>query len=346
MSSVSVPGGDGKLMQNNSVTLGVTVARKTGCRLTSVDEPETPLDRRQQGHADVGGLRAAVEGGNHGLAPRGCCATKPCLHASRVPPLGAEVAERVVDLTLGDPPAETTHWTAAMVATTVGVSAISVQRILRAHGLQTHRVHHFKLSNDPRFVEQVRDVVGLYLEPPAHPIVLSLDEKSQIQALDRTQPGLPMKKGRAGTMTQDDKRHGTTTLFAALNVLDGTVIDRNMQRHRHQEFIRFLGAIERSVPASRQVHAILDNYAAHKHPKVREWLGRHPRWTFHFVPPRQMQLRQAKAIDRRAVSSRSLPSEKPPITRAASSLKSIRLARVIMGSRDRTGTVMKIDRSP
>jgi transposase len=203
---------------------------------------------------------------------------------SRVPPLGPEVAERVVSLTLTDPPAETTHWTAAMMAKAAGISVSSVQRIWRAHGLQPHRVRQFKLSNDPRFVEKLRDVVGLYLDPPAHAIVLSVDEKSQIQALDRTQPGLPMKKGRAGTMTHDYKRHGTTTLFAALNVLDGTVIGRNMARHRHQEFIRFLNAIEGTVPAGRQVHAILDNYAAHKHPKVRAWLDRHPRWTFHFVP--------------------------------------------------------------
>ena len=203
---------------------------------------------------------------------------------SRVPPLGPEVAERVVALTLTDPPAETTHWTAAMMAKAAGISVSSVQRIWRAHGLQPHRVRQFKLSNDPRFVEKLRDVVGLYLDPPAHAIVLSVDEKSQIQALDRTQPGLPMKKGRAGTMTHDYKRHGTTTLFAALNVLDGTVIGRNMQRHRHQEFIRFLNAIEAAVPTGSQVHAILDNYAAHKHPKVRAWLDRHPRWTFHFVP--------------------------------------------------------------
>jgi transposase len=148
----------------------------------------------------------------------------------------------------------------------------------------TRRVRQFKLSNDPRFVEKLRDVVGLYLDPPAHAIVLSVDEKSQIQALDRTQPGLPMKEGRAGTMTHDYKRHGTTTLFAALNVLDGTVIGRNMARHRHQEFVRFLNAIEAAVPQDKQVHAILDNYAAHKHPKVRAWLDRHPRWTFHFVP--------------------------------------------------------------
>jgi len=204
--------------------------------------------------------------------------------ASRIPPLGAEVGERVVALTLNDPPAEATHWTAAMMAKQTAISISSVQRIWRAHGLQPHRVRQFKLSNDPDFVTKLRDVVGLYVDPPAHAIVLSVDEKSQIQALDRTQPGLPMKKGRAGTMTHDYKRNGTTTLFAALNVLDGTVIGRNMQRHRHQEFIRFLNAIEAEVPAGKLVHVILDNYAAHKHPKVRRWLDRHERFTFHFVP--------------------------------------------------------------
>jgi transposase len=203
---------------------------------------------------------------------------------SRIPPLGAEVAERVVALTLADPPAETTHWTAAMMAQETGISVSSVQRIWRAHGLQPHRVRQFKLSNDPNFVDKLRDVVGLYVDPPAHAIVLSVDEKSQIQALDRTQPGLPMKKGRAGTLTHDYKRHGTTTLFAALNVLDGTVIGKNMQRHRHQEFIRFLNAIEAQAPVGKAVHVILDNYAAHKHPKVRKWLDRHERFTFHFVP--------------------------------------------------------------
>ena len=131
---------------------------------------------------------------------------------------------------------------------------------------------------------EVRDTVGLYVDPPAHAIALSVDEKSQIQALDRTQPGLPMKKGRAGTMTNDYKRHGTTTLFAALNVLDGPVIGRCMQRHRHQEFIRFLNQVEAEVPAGKVIHAIIDNYATHKHPKVRAWLARHPRWTFHFTP--------------------------------------------------------------
>jgi len=203
---------------------------------------------------------------------------------SRIPKLDPSVAERVVGLTFAAPPGETTHWTGAAMARAAGVSISSVQRIWRAHGLQPHRVRQFKLSNDPEFVDKLRGVVGLYVDPPAHAVVLSVDEKSQIQALDRTQPGLPMKRGRAGTMTHDYKRHGTTTLFAAMNVLDGTVIGHNMQRHRHQEFIRFLNALEREIPAGKTVHAILDNYAAHKHPAVRQWLARHPRWTFHFTP--------------------------------------------------------------
>src|SRR3954468_23995879 len=203
---------------------------------------------------------------------------------SRIPGLGPEVAERVVALTLADPPTETTHWTADLMARPSGISASAVRRIWKAHGLQPHRCRQFKLSNDPDFVAKLRDVVGLYVDPPAHAIVLSVDEKSQIQALDRTQPGLPLKKGRLGTMTHDYKRHGTTTLFAALNILDATVIGRNMQRHRHQEFIRFLNAIEADVPAGKMVHVILDNYAAHKHPKVRAWLDRHQRFTFHFTP--------------------------------------------------------------
>jgi len=203
---------------------------------------------------------------------------------SRVPPLAPQIAERVITLTQGDPPGEATHWTGAAMAAAVGISVSSVQRIWRAHGLQPHRVRQFKLSTDPDFVPKLREVVGLYVDPPAHAIVLSVDEKSQIQALDRTQPGLPLKRGRAGTMTHDYKRNGTTTLFAALNVLDGKVIGRCMQRHRHQEFIRFLNAIKAEVPAGKLVHVILDNYAAHKHPKVRAWLGRHPRFVFHYTP--------------------------------------------------------------
>ena len=203
---------------------------------------------------------------------------------SRIPPLSDDVAAGVVALTLTDPPGETTHWTAAAMAKAVAVSVSSVQRIWRKHGLQPHRFRQFKLSNDKWFAEKLHDVVGLYMHPPAHAVVLSFDEKSQIQALDRTQPGLPLKKGRLGTMTHDYVRHGTTTLFAALNVLDGSVIGQCMQRHRHQEFIRFLNLIEAKVPAGKIVHVILDNYAAHKHPKVREWLARHPRFVFHFTP--------------------------------------------------------------
>jgi transposase len=199
-------------------------------------------------------------------------------------PLPAAVVQRVVDLALGPPPGETTHWTGRMLAKAVGISLRSVQRILEAHQLAPHRIRTFKLSNDPQFAEKLKNIVGLYVDPPAHAVVLSVDEKSQIQALDRTQPGLPMKPGRAGTMTHDYKRNGTTTLFAALNILDGTVIGRNMKRHRHQEFIRFLNTIEAQVPKRKAIHAIVDNYATHKHPKVRQWLVRHPRWTFHFTP--------------------------------------------------------------
>src|SRR6059058_5090636 len=210
--------------------------------------------------------------------------TRDKTRPSRIPPLPAETVDRVVALTNQTPPHEATHWTAPAMAKAVGISPSSVRRIWAGHGLQPHRVRSFKLSNDPKFADKLKEVVGLYVDPPAHAVVLSLDEKSQIQALDRTQPGLPMKKGRCGTMTHDYERNGTTTLFAALNVLDGTVLGRCMQRHRHQEFIRFLNAAEAAVPAGRLVHAIMDNYGTHKHPKVLAWLARHPRWTFHFTP--------------------------------------------------------------
>jgi transposase len=204
---------------------------------------------------------------------------------SRIPALAEAKVAEVIRRTLEEPPpGEATHWTVRAMARTNGVSPAKVHQIWQAAGLAPHRLRRFKLSTDPAFAAKVEDVVGLYVAPPKHAVVLSVDEKSQIQALDRTQPGLPMKPGRLGTMTQDYKRNGTTTLFAALNVLDGTVIGRNMQRHRHQEFIRFLNAIEREVPAGKLIHVILDNYAAHKHPNVRKWLARHPRWTFHFTP--------------------------------------------------------------
>ncbi len=199
-------------------------------------------------------------------------------------PVAAETVARVVALTCTAPPHQVTHWTGRAMAKAAGISLRSVQRIWAAHDLQPHRVRTFKRSRDPQFADKLVDIVGLYVDPPAHAVVLSIDEKSQIQALDRTQPGLPLKPGRCGTMTHDYKRHGTTTLFAALNVLDGTVIGRCMQRHRHEEFIRFLNAVERDVPAGKLIEAVIDNYAAHKHPKVKEWLARHPRWTFHFTP--------------------------------------------------------------
>jgi transposase len=200
------------------------------------------------------------------------------------PPLRPALVLRVVEKTKTETPPDATHWSLRTMAKAVGIAPSSVQAIWQAHGLKPHLVKTFKLSNDPRFAEKLEDVVGLYVNPPEHAIVLSIDEKSQIQALDRTQPGLPMKKGRAGTMTHDYKRNGTTTLFAALDVLDGRVIGQCMQKHRHQEFIRFLNAINRAVEPDRDVHLIADNYATHKHPKVKAWLARHPRYHLHFTP--------------------------------------------------------------
>src|SRR5512140_2756146 len=194
------------------------------------------------------------------------------------------VAE-VVRLTMSETPGDgSTHWTTRSMARRGGIGKDAVARIWADHGLKPWRVDTFKISNDPLFEQKLVDVVGLYLNPPARAVVFSFDEKTQCQALDRTQPSLPMKRGRAGTVTHDYKRNGTTPLFAALNVLDGTVIGHNMKRHRHQEFIRFLNTIEARVPKQKAIHAIVDNYATHKHPKVRAWLARHPRWTFHFTP--------------------------------------------------------------
>src|ERR1700736_2008778 len=192
---------------------------------------------------------------------------------ARIPPLRPEVAENDVALTLAGPPPTASHWTGAAMAKAAGISVSSVQRIWRAHGLRPHLVRRFKLSNDPQFAAKLKEIVGLYINPPNHAIVLSVDEKSQIQALDRTQPGLPMKKGRAGTITHDYKRHGVTTLFAALNVLEGTVIADCLPRHRHQEFLRFLNRIDKSVDSGLQIHLVLDNYGTHKHPAVKQWLA-------------------------------------------------------------------------
>ena len=215
---------------------------------------------------------------------------------SRIPPLSPEVVQRVVGLTLAGPPPAASHWTGSAMAKAAAISISSVQRIWRSHGLRPHLVRRFKLSNDPQFAAKLRDVVGLYVNPPEHAIVLSVDEKSQIQALDRTQPGLPMKKGRAGTMTHDYKRHGTTTLFAALDVLNGKVIGQCMKRHRHQEFIRFLNVIDLRTPQTKAVHVIVDNFGTHTHPKVMAWLDKHPRFVFHFTPTSASWLNAVEGI--------------------------------------------------
>ena len=207
-------------------------------------------------------------------------ATRP----PRRKPLAAEKIKQVVHMTLHETPRNATHWSVRSMAAAAGLSRSSVQRIWRAHGLKPHLVETFKVSRDRNFAAKVEDVVGLYLNPPDKALVLCVDEKSQIQALDRTQPGLPMKKGRAGTMTHDYKRNGTTTLFAALNVLDGKVIGACMPRHRHREFLRFLRHIDRQTPAELDLDLIVDNYATHKTPAVKRWLKAHPRFHLHFTP--------------------------------------------------------------
>ena len=196
----------------------------------------------------------------------------------------AERKRAVVTLACQTKPENATHWNTREMAKVAGVSQSSVQRIWSSNGIKPHLVRTFKLSNDPHFEEKLIDVVGLYLNPPDKAIVLCVDEKSQIQALDRTQPGLPMKKGRCGTMTHDYKRHGTTTLFAALNVLDGTVIGTCKKRHRHEEFLSFFKELYKKMPKDVDLHVVLDNYGTHKHPSVKAWLAEHPRFILHFVP--------------------------------------------------------------
>ena len=192
--------------------------------------------------------------------------------------------KRIVETTLQSTPPAATHWSTRTLGEHLGVSHMTVARVWDSHGLQPHRVRTFKLSRDKQFVEKLTDIVGLYLNPPDKALVLCVDEKSQIQALDRTQPGLPLKPGRCGTMTHDYVRHGTTTLFAALDVLQGTVIGGCFERHRHDEFLRFLRQIDRETPPDRQLHLVLDNYATHKHPSVQAWLQRHSRFHLHFTP--------------------------------------------------------------
>jgi transposase len=199
------------------------------------------------------------------------------------PPVKVDAA-RLVELTTQAKPVAATHWSTRKMAAELGVSASTVMRHWHAHGLKPHIVRAFKISRDPKFIEKLEDIVGLYMSPPEHALVLCCDEKSQVQALDRTQPGLPLKKGRAETMTHDYKRNGTTTRFAALNVLDGQVIGQCQQHHTHVEWLKFLKKIDRETPKDKTLHLIADNYATHKHPVVQEWLAKHPRFNMHFTP--------------------------------------------------------------
>jgi transposase len=221
--------------------------------------------------------RKFTEGGVQGLL-------KDALRPGRKKLLSPEKEDQILRVTLEEKPIAATHWSIRSLAKHLGVSFSTVQRVWKKHNLQPYRIKTFKLSRDKNFVEKLRDVVGLYMSPPSNALVLSVDEKSQIQALDRTQPGLPLKKGRCGTMTHDYKRNGTTTLFAALNMLDGSVIGECMDQHRAKEFIKFLNIIDKRTPAELDLHLILDNYGTHKTPNVKTWLKKHPRFHFHFIP--------------------------------------------------------------
>ena len=264
-----------KLAQSN--TTEVRLARRASIVLLAADG----LDNHQIGELlgvgriqagrwreryAVGGLKAIEKD-----RPRG--GRKPTIDA-----------EEIVRLTTQTKPENATQWSTRSLAAVAGVSDSTVQRVWKAHGLKPHLVKGFKVSRDPKFVEKLEDIVGLYMSPPEHALVLCCDEKSQVQALDRTQPGLPMKKGRAATMTHDYKRNGTTTLFAALNVLDGQVIGQCQQRHTHVEWLKFLRQIDRQTPKDKTLHLIADNYATHKHPAVQQWLAQHPRLNMHFTP--------------------------------------------------------------
>jgi transposase len=218
-----------------------------------------------------------AESGIAGLekdAPRG----------GRPPKARDDLVRRIIEMTTQQKPANATHWSTRTLAEALGTNRSLVNRVWRANGLKPHLCHTFKVSNHPHFVEKLIDVVGLYLDPPEHALVLCVDEKSQIQALDRTQPSLPIYPGRCETMTHDYKRNGTTTLFAALDMLEGRLIAQCMPRHRHQEFIKFLNQIDAETPSELDLHLIVDNYATHKHPKVKAWLKRHSRFYLHFIP--------------------------------------------------------------
>ena len=209
---------------------------------------------------------------------------KDAPRSGRIPTISPRRQKAVIRKTLEEQPRQATHWSRQLMADATGRSPATIGRIWRAHGLKPHLLTSFKLSNDKQFAEKVENIVGLYLRPPEQALVFSCDEKSQMQALDRTQPGLPLKKGRGQTLTHDYKRNGTSSLFAALNILNGQVIGSCQQKHRHQEWLRFLNLIKRSVPQDKEIHLICDNYATHKHPKVKAWFARNRRFHCHFTP--------------------------------------------------------------
>jgi transposase len=261
----------------HSNTTEVRLARRASIVLLAADG----LDNEKIGEIlGVGRIQAGRWRGRYAVG--GVKAIEQDLpRAGRTPKVDAA---HIVELTTQSMPAGASQWSTRTLAAVAGVSDSTIQRIWSAHGLKPHRVKRFKVSRDPKFVEKLEDIVGLYMSPPEHALVLCCDEKSQVQALDRTQPGLPLKAGRAATMTHDYKRHGTTTLFAAMSTLDGTVISRCEQRHRHVEWLEFLRQIDRQTPQDKRLHLICDNYSTHKHPKVKEWIARHPRIHLHFTP--------------------------------------------------------------
>ena len=263
------------------------------------------------GHANLGiaarlGIeRHTVRRWRHRFAAEGLDGiTKERGGRGRKPTKRRRHARRIIETTLNTTPRNATHWSIRTLAVHLGVSIAMVQRVWREHKLQPHRVKTFKLSSDPRFIEKLIDIVGLYLRPPEHALVLCVDEKSQIQALDRTQPSLPLKRGRCGTMTHDYQRHGTTTLFAALDMAEGKLIGRCYKRHRHQEFLKFLQLIDEQTPPELDLYLIVDNYATHKHAKVKAWLQRHRRFHLHFIPTSSSWLNMIERWFREIITKR------------------------------------------
>jgi transposase len=265
---------------SQSRTLAVRMAQRSRMILMAADGVQSQDIARQMGIS-----RPTVQlWRDRFLARRQEGLEKDAPRPGRIPRITERTVRKIVEATLQTKPTNATHWSTRTMAKAQGVSEATVRRIWQQHQLKPHLTKSFKVSRDIHFVDKLHEIVGLYLNPPDHSLVLSVDEKSQIQALDRTQPGLPMKKGRCGTMTHDYKRNGTTTLFAALNMLTGNVIGDCMPRHRHQEFIRFLKKIDAETPPHVALHLIVDNYGTHKHPRVNQWLRRHPRVYLHFTP--------------------------------------------------------------